>query len=175
MTNTRRPKRILRRLTIKEISGVDKAAQVPAEALLMKRATREQAMNDLSKIADAERVVTKGAVPSYTRQQYEEEMLDLAKREASVGESTACAFARLCDERNPQIEALFKAAEQAEVRRSDREERELITKHREEMWPLLVKAARSHARVGETVEQALDRLLCTDPLFKRVYANTFAG
>jgi len=131
-------------------------------------------MNDRT-IKDAERVAKSGGMPSFTRQQYESEMMALAKREAGAGESTACAFARLCDERNPQIEALFKAAEQAEARRSDREERELITKHREEMWPLLVKAARSHARVGETVEQALDRLLCTDPLFKRVYANTFAG
>ncbi len=35
----------------------------------------------------------------------------------------------------------------------------------------MVKVARDRARPGETVEHAMDRLLCTDPLFKRCYAT----
>jgi hypothetical protein len=125
-------------------------------------------------LEDAEHVAKGGTVPRFTKRDYDAAMLSLAKAEARPGESTAGAFARLCDE-DPRMGKLYAAGERAEVVHDDREERELLAKHRAEMWPLMVKAARSQARDGETLEQALDRLLCTDPLFQRAYATTFAG
>jgi hypothetical protein len=128
-------------------------------------------MNHLSKIEDAERVVTKGAEPRYTRQDYEQSMLDLAKSEANEGESPACAFARLC-ETDPRMDRLYKAACAAIDRTAEREERELLTKRatrNDHIFELMVKSARVAKRPSETVEEALDRMLRTDKVFSDAY------
>jgi hypothetical protein len=128
-------------------------------------------MNHLSKIEDAERVVTKGAEPSYTRQEYEQAMLDLSKAEANAGESPACSFARLC-ETDRRMDALYKAACNAIDRTAEREERELLSKRatrNDHIFGLMVKSARIAKRPSETVEQALERMLCTDKVFSDAY------
>ncbi len=129
-------------------------------------------MTHLTKIEDAQRVARTDAEPSYTRQEYEQAMLDLAKAEANAGESPACAFARLC-ETDRRMEALYKAACTAIDRKSDREERELLSKRatrNDHIFELMVKSARASKRPSETVEQALSRMLTTDKTFSDAYA-----
>lgn len=129
-------------------------------------------MTFLAKIEDAGRVATHNAEPSYTRQEYEEAMLELSKTEANPGESPACAFARLC-ETDRRMEALYKAACTAIDRKTDREERELLKKRatrNDYIFELMVKSARAAKRPSETVEQALSRMLTTDKTFSDAYA-----
>ena len=126
----------------------------------------------LAKIEDAGRVATQDAEPSYTRQEYEQAMLDLAKAEAHGAESPACAFARLC-ETDRRMDALYKAACMAIDRKTEREERELLSKRatrNDHIFELMVKSARVAKRPSETVEQALERMLRTDKVFSDAYA-----
>lgn len=112
--------------------------------------------------------------PCYTASEYEDEMLSIAKREARAGESPAAAFARLCEERDQRIEALFLAARKADHdARHDRERDERPTVERlsvraKLMADMLAKAKRSR-RTGETEEQAFTRLLDSDPAMQNLY------
>ena len=129
-------------------------------------------MNHLTKIADAERVAEGNAEPSYTRRDYELAMLELAKAEARGSESTACAFARMCEE-DRRMDALYKAACAAVDREEDRQVQALLAKRasrNDRIYELMVKSARSARRPSETVEQALSRMLATDKVFQDAYA-----
>lgn len=120
-------------------------------------------------LADAERV-SKGAPPRYTRDQAETAMLELARQEARAGETTVAAFARLCgsDARMDALYGLSVAADMAE----DAQTEELAKRatRNERVWELMVKGAHSNRREGETVEQALDRMLRTDKTYQDAYA-----
>ena len=78
--------------------------------------------------------VAKGVyAPMYKRQNYEGAMLDIAKREARNGESTAVSFARLCEERDHRVESLYVAgrrAEYEEARKAEEQRREAIASGR---------------------------------------------
>lgn len=130
-----------------------------------------QSMNDnLNAIlADAERV-TKGAPPRYTRDQAEAAMLDLAQREAREGEGVCDAYARLCksDARMDALYGLALAADMAQV--AEVEQLAKRATRNEQVWELMVKGARHNRRDGETVEQALDRMLRTDKTYQDAYA-----
>lgn len=161
-----RKKHILRSLDLTEVSAVDNPAQEGAGVLIRKNHMNEDNAN-LSKIlADAEHV-SKGAPPRYTRDQAETAMLDLAKREARAGETPAAAFARLCagDARMDALYALGQAADIAEI--------ESATKSApkdDRFYPLLLDMAQMRKRAGETIEQAVSRLMSEDDVVKAAYA-----
>ena len=126
--------------------------------------------NNLNAIlADAERV-SKGAPPRHTRDQAESAMLDLARSEARDGEGVCNAYARLCieDERMQKLYGLAASADMAQ----DAEAEELAKRatRNERVWELMVKGAHNNRRAGETVEQALDRMLRTDKTYQDAYA-----
>jgi len=120
-------------------------------------------------LAEAERVVSKGARPTSTRAQAETAMLSLAEREARNGEGMCNAFARLCgsDERMQKLYALSEAADM----RAGEEAEQLAKRatRNERVWELMVKGAHNNRREGETVEQALDRMLRTDKTYQDAY------
>lgn len=117
-------------------------------------------------LADAERV-SKGAPPRYTRDQAETAMLDLAKREARAGETTAAAFARLCagDARMDALYALGQAADIAEIETATK-----AAPQDDRFYPLLLDLAQMRKRAGETIEAACSRLLAEDPVVRDAYA-----
>jgi len=100
-------KTIMHSLTLKEISGVGNPAQEGARVLLMKHA-------DSDPLSDALDFAKGDGEPSHTRAEYEDAMLDIAKSEAREGEATAIAFARLVDEGDERISALYLAARAVE-------------------------------------------------------------
>jgi len=121
-------------------------------------------------LAEADRVVSKGARPTVTRDQAESAMIDLAKAEARPGESPCVAFSRLCEE-DARMQKLYALSEAADMLAG--EEAEQLAKRatrNERVWELMVKGAHSNRREGETVEQALDRMLRTDKTYQDAYA-----
>jgi hypothetical protein len=162
-----RKQHIIRSLDLAEVSAVDSPAQEGAGALLRKNHMNNDNLSNI--LADAERV-SKGAPPRYTRDQAETAMLELARTEAHEGEGVCNAFARLCgsDER---MQKLYGLAEAADV--TQNEQAEQLAKRatrNERVWELMVKGAHSNRREGETVEQALDRMLRTDKTYQDAYA-----
>lgn len=128
-------------------------------------------MND--QIKDAMRVTKHGADPTYDRRHYEDAMMKLAADEAGPRESTALAFARLCEEREPRIEALYSAASRADVLKADpvgAPTMEEKVRKRAQVWQLMQRTARLEKRAGESDEQALERLLETDKVVQDCYA-----
>ena len=128
-------------------------------------------MNEL--IEDAYRVAKQGAKPTYDRRQYEDAMMKLAAGEARVSESTAVAFARLCEERDPRMESLYSAACRADIVKAapaSAPTRAEMLRKREQVWALMQRTARLEKRTGETEEQALQRLLDTDKIVQDCYA-----
>jgi len=117
-------------------------------------------------LADAERV-SKGAPPRFTRDQAETAMLDLAKREASAGETPSAAFARLCegDVRMRALYALGEAADIAEVQAATK-----AAPQDDRFYPMLLDLASMRKRAGETIETACARLLTEDPVVRDAYA-----
>ncbi|MCY2961813.1 MAG: hypothetical protein NTY35_16775 [Planctomycetota bacterium] len=100
-----------------------------------------------------------------SKAQAEEGMFDLAKREARQGESVAVTFSRLLAE-DPRMAKLYDEGE-----RADRaEERELVEKREDKVWPLIVESARHRRREGESIEKAVARLLTEDPVVRNAYA-----
>jgi len=121
-------------------------------------------LEPLSKmLLDAERVVHKGASPSYTAADYEQAMTDLARYEADGVGSTAKAYARLLDEGDDRMEALYKAADAARVAAPS-------VPKREQAWDLLKSYASTARREDETLEAAVARLLEEDPACRDAYA-----
>lgn len=117
-------------------------------------------------LADAERV-SKGAPPRYTRDQAESAMLDLAKSEARAGETPVVAFARLC-EGDARMDALYGLAQAADIA-----EVEAATKaapQDDRFYPMLLDMAQMRKRAGETIEQAVSRLMSEDDVVKAAYA-----
>lgn len=125
-------------------------------------------MNKLSTIADAERVAKSGGSPAYTREEYEAEMLSKADAAAQPGESTACAFARLCEK--GEFDSLYAAGQAADIA----EERTVIAKAdpSDRFTPLLMRMAKLHRQEGETLEACASRLLVEDPVVADAYAAT---
>lgn len=120
-------------------------------------------------LADAEHV-SKGAPPRYTRDQAESAMLDLAKREERSGEGVCNAYARLCIE-DERMQKLYGLAEAADIAQDAQAEQLAKRSTRnEKVWELMVKGANHNRRAGETVEQALDRMLRTDKTYQDAYA-----
>lgn len=119
-------------------------------------------MND--QIQDAERVA-KGAEPHYTRKQYESAIFDLVEAEAQPGEGIANAYARLV-EGDPRIAKLYDAGDQADAV----EQRDVLAKREDKVWPMIVEVAKGRRREGETIEQATARLLEEDPTVRDAYA-----
>ena len=128
-------------------------------------------MND--QIEDAYRVTKQGTKPTYDRRQYEDAMMKLAADDAGPGESTAVAFARLCEQRDSRMESLYSAACRADIVKavpataSTQAER---LRKRDQVWALMQRTARLEKRSGETEEQALQRLLDTDKIVQDCYA-----
>ncbi|NUP95929.1 MAG: hypothetical protein HUU28_07175 [Planctomycetaceae bacterium] len=120
-------------------------------------------------LADAERV-SKGAPPRYTRHQAETAMLDLAQRAAREGEGVCNAYARLCveDERMQKLYGLAEADDMAQDAQAEQLAKRATRNER--VWELMVKGAHNNRREGETVEQALDRMLQTDKTYQDAYA-----
>lgn len=69
-------------------------------------------------LADANRSLTKAAptFPSFAKVEYEDALLELAKRERRDGETEPAALARLLQKRDPRALALSTAAYNAESR-----------------------------------------------------------
>ena len=123
-------------------------------------------------IEDAMRVAKQGIDPSYGRRQYEDAMMELAANEAGPAESTALAFARLCEERDHRIESLYSAAGRADIlkaRPADAPTIEEKLRKRAQVWQLMLRTARLEKRAGETDELALQRLLETDKVVQDCY------
>src|SRR5262245_13162630 len=76
-------------------------------------------------LADAQRIAKIGGSPCFSRREYEDAMLEFAEREARAGESTAVAFARMCEQGDERIGALYEAglAADTEAMRKRAEER----------------------------------------------------
>jgi hypothetical protein len=137
---------------------------------------------ELEPILKSAHFVAKGDwAPAYTASEYEDEMLRLAKVEARAGESPACAFARLCEEKDQRIESLFLAARRAgqDERRAQVEKRqdafsaenaERLSVRRKAMEDMLARADRER-RDDETPEKAFARLLDTDPAMGKDYRS----
>lgn len=159
-------RRIIRSLVLHEISAVDRPAHEGAGAIL-----RKNHMNDkLSKILSEAERVSKGESPTVTRAHAESAMLELAKREARDDEGVCDAYARLCesDERMQKLYELGQAADAVEDQRS--EDLAKRATQNERVWELMVKGARHNRNAGETVEQALERMLLTDETYRDAYA-----
>ncbi len=123
--------------------------------------------DNLSSILDDAERVTNGATPSYTRDQIESAMLDLAKSEAREGETPVAAFARLCqgDARMDALYGLAEAADIAEVQAATK-----AAPQDDRFYPMLLDLAQLRKRAGETIEQAASRLLTTDRTVMDAYA-----
>ncbi|MBI1382634.1 MAG: hypothetical protein GC161_16275 [Planctomycetaceae bacterium] len=147
-----------------------------AEASLGK-AHKEQPMKDnvlprerleplVKALTDADRVAKGLSRPSFPHTTYEDAMTDLARYEADGVGSTAKAYARLLEEGDDRMVALYKAAEAAreqvpEYPNQDR--RELAAKAIED-------TARLRQRPGESLAGSVARLLEEDPTARDCYA-----
>lgn len=124
-------------------------------------------------LVDAERVAKGLTRPSFSKRQYEDAMLDLAKREARSGESTAASFARLCTEGDARINALYKASVDSAPEPLPPPANKVAPRRhgsREHVWELIQSHARLAKRADESVEQATTRLLKTNPVVRDAYA-----
>jgi len=125
---------------------------------------------DFAKVyADAERVVTKGATPGFSRAEYQDAMMRLAHDVARGTESVAVAFSKLMDEQDSRLELLFAAAERADVKIAIEKRQAPSNETREKALNLLNESARIYKRADETQEQAMARLLNEDPAFQAAY------
>lgn len=114
-------------------------------------------------LTDAERVA-KGARPSLSYLDYEAAMTDLAKYEADGVGSTAQAYAKLLNEGDERMVALYMAAEAARVPvPPDQDRRELAAK-------LIEDTARDRQRPGESLAKSVSRLLDESPEARDAYA-----
>ena len=144
------------------------ALQFTADRARARAALGKSAPSPSSAIAtEAERVI-KGAAPSFTRAQYEDEMMRLSKAAARPGESPAVAFARLAGE--GRFDALYTAAARAD----EHEHAEAMSKAApdDRFHRLLVSMAQLSKRTDETLDAACSRLLAEDPIVRDAYAST---
>lgn len=133
---------------------------------------------------EAEWVVKAGNSPIYTRHQYEDAMLEIAKSEARAGESTAVAFARLVKERDPRISALCVAGREAEVAERARDHAEHfaavdsgefsadVAKQLDAKQDLMVRMeaiAKEARQEGESEASAFARAMGSDATMRDLY------
>lgn len=113
-------------------------------------------------LADAERI-NKGATGAhvYTKDEYGRAMLDLARAEAGLCESTAAALSRLWAGNDPRIAALHRAADAAPLLRK--------SGSRAGVARVMDDYAATKRRQGESHEHAFDRLLASDAFMKNMY------
>lgn len=114
--------------------------------------------------------------PAYTSAQYEDQMLLIAKREARAGESPAVAFARMCEDRDPRIEALFLASRRADHDARVQKQRDAFSAEnaerqsvRRKLMADMLDRAKSQKRDDETPEQGMTRLLNSDFVMQDLY------
>jgi len=155
------------------IFAADRKRDAEAAATVGKSARVEKVVKSASLdaiLAEAENVLSKGASPTVTRDAAESAMLDLAVAESLEGEGVCDAYARLCesDARMQKLYALGQAADTAEVERAEQLSKRGTRNER--VWELMVKGANHNRLAGETVEQALDRMLRTDKTYQDAYA-----
>jgi hypothetical protein len=117
---------------------------------------------------DAQRVAKSGTSPRYTRDDYHDEMMALAKAEARRGEDAVSAFARLCGE--GRFDELYAAGERAEVAEVESAMAKAAPEDR--FYPMLLDMAKMRRAPGETIEAACARLLERDPVVRDAYAAT---
>jgi hypothetical protein len=113
-------------------------------------------------------------------------MLDLAKREARDGEGTAAAFARLVQDGDERVQALYGAAQAAELAERSRDRNahfravdsgEFAKQHAErsgakgDLMERMEKYAAATKREGETDEEAFARMMSTDPTMRDLYSQ----
>jgi hypothetical protein len=117
---------------------------------------------------DAERVAKAGSAPRYTRDDYHGEMLEMSRREARSGETSAAAFTRLIDE--GRFDDLYAAGERAETVEVEAAMTKAAPEDR--FYPMLLDLAQMRKRAGETIEAACARLLVEDPVVAAAYQST---
>jgi len=116
---------------------------------------------------DAERVRKGLGPPRYTRTQYEDEMMEVARKAARSGETPCASFARLAHE--GVLDDLYQAAEAAEVaEESAALEKGVSGDPRFDR--LLMDLAKMRRAPGETIEGAAARLLTSDRTVMDAYA-----
>jgi hypothetical protein len=115
-------------------------------------------------LTDADRVAKGLSRPSYPHTTYEDAMTDLARYEADGVGSTAQAYARMLDEGDDRMVALYKAAEAA------REQVPEYPDRREEAAKAIEDMARLRQRPGESLAKSVDRLLTESPTARDAYA-----
>ncbi|HKX46979.1 MAG TPA: hypothetical protein VJP77_09780 [Planctomycetota bacterium] len=125
-------------------------------------------MKSSSIALDAERVRKSGSSPSYTKDDYHNEMVALSKQLARSGETPAVSFARLVNE--GAFDDLYAAGEAAEM--IEVEAAMAKAAPEDKFYPMLLDLAQMRKRAGETIEQAASRLLCEDDVVKAAYAAT---
>lgn len=125
-------------------------------------------MKSSSIALDAERVRKSGSSPSYTKDDYHNEMVALSRQLARSGETPAVSFARLVNE--GAFDDLYAAGEAAEM--IEVEAAMAKAAPEDKFYPMLLDLAQMRKRAGETIEQAASRLLCEDDVVKAAYAAT---
>lgn len=140
-------------------------------------------------LADAERFAKSAdAAASFSSEEYDTALLELAKREARESESTGAALSRLLADRDPRVAALGRASyaaetaamvsaemrvaqQVAELRKAHGVAEEVPPAHgsKDHVLAVMTQFAALAKRNGETVEQCWSRLLAEDPTFRGAY------
>lgn len=125
-------------------------------------------MNQL--LADAERVAKGASAPSFTKADYEDEMLKIAEKSRLDGESPAVAFSRLIGDRDPRLMSLYKAARRAaEEQPATREDIAKALSSKEWIFGLMEKIVAHEKRADETHAAAFNRLVREDKELRAAY------
>lgn len=121
----------------------------------------------IAQTEDALRLAKWGGKPVYEPSEYEDALEEIAKAEATGRETPADCLKRLLDARDPRVMALYKAARPkpaAVIPGSPDDER---VRER-----LLDERVRLRKRPGESMEQALARLLREDDEVRDAYRTS---
>lgn len=117
-------------------------------------------------LADAERIRKAGSGKhTYSRDEYQHAMLDLAQSERRERESAAAALSRLWGSQDQRIEALYKASEAAPMIRTSA----APSSERSTAYALMDAEVISKKQADESYAQAFDRLLLSDSYTRALY------